>query len=100
MPESKKPKPEVQKILSIAGDKINSDSEYMAALEEDMSVPDRLEFNDIKEGISICKKTGKLSEYSKLLARRSDLVAKYESDNDDSIDVCFDDYAIAEASGA
>lgn len=79
---------------------IIADADYMAQLQKSMSVPDRIKFEDIEEGLRICKETGKLSEYSKLIVLRTELIDKYESTSSDDIEVCFDEYAVSEAAGA
>lgn len=88
------------KVLSIAGEELNSDAERISALRERMTPTDRENYDKICEAIEISLETTRLSVLPQLVTMKAEIERRYEQSEDDRTLVTWDDAALSEAAGA
>jgi len=88
------------KVLSIAGEELNSDAERISALRERMTPTDRENYGKICEAIEISLETTRLSVLPQLVTMKAEIERRYEQSEDDRTLVTWDDAALSEAAGA
>ena len=99
MPRKKKEPHGEEKIVSLHVDMPTDDEKKLELLRARMSPTDRQNYDLYVKSIEICMETGKVSGVDKLIKNKEEIEQRYILDDEEEMELCFDDQAYAEAVG-